>query len=100
MAGARDLFDVAGADGTVIHPGDPAWTQAYVADVEHLFRILGATGAPIVAVKPTCYGQNTLPDAEGQASERLDPVRVAGRRPPPGGPRRVPSGSDCSTSTR
>ena len=28
MAGARDLYDVAGPDGTVIHPGDPVWTRA------------------------------------------------------------------------
>jgi lysophospholipase L1-like esterase len=76
MAGARDLFDVAGADGTVVHPGDPAWTERYTADVRELFRILAATGAPVVAVKPTCYGPNTLPDGEAQESERLDPVRV------------------------
>jgi lysophospholipase L1-like esterase len=76
MAGARDLFDVAGPDGSVIHPGDPVWTGRYTADVTHLFRVLGSTGAPVVAVKPTCYGQNTLPDGEVQASERLDPARV------------------------
>jgi lysophospholipase L1-like esterase len=76
MAGARDLFDVAGPDGTVIHPGDPAWTERYTADVRELFRILGSSGAPVVAVKPTCYGANTLPGGEAQASERLDPARV------------------------
>jgi lysophospholipase L1-like esterase len=76
MAGARDLFDVPGPDGTVVHPGDRSWTAGYTTDVEHLFAILGATGAPIVAVKPTCYGRNTLPGGEAQASERLDPVRV------------------------
>jgi lysophospholipase L1-like esterase len=76
MAGARDLFDVAGPDGTVIHPGDPVWNTRYTADVVELFRILRSSGAPVVAVKPTCYGENTLPDAEAQASERLDPVRV------------------------
>jgi lysophospholipase L1-like esterase len=76
MAGARDLFDVAGQNGVIIHPGDAAWTDAYTADVRSLFRILGATGAPIVAVKPTCYGEDTLPGGEPQEPERLDPVRV------------------------
>lgn len=77
MAGARDLFDVADPDGTVLHPGDPGWTEHYVADVRELFRILGATGAPIVAVKPTCFGANTLPDAEVVEQDvRLDPARV------------------------
>lgn len=76
MAGARDLFDVAAAGGVVLHPGDPAWKTRYTLDVRELFRILRLTGAPVVAVKPTCYGENTLPGGEAQASERLDPVRV------------------------
>jgi lysophospholipase L1-like esterase len=77
MAGDRDLYDVAGPDGTVIHPGEPAWSAPYIADVEHLFRILRAGGAPLVAVRPPpCYGADTLPDGEDQASERLDPVRA------------------------
>jgi lysophospholipase L1-like esterase len=76
MAGARDLFDVAAAGGVVLHPGDPAWNTRYTADVRGLFRILRLTGAPVVAVKPTCYGENTLPGGEAQASERLDPARV------------------------
>jgi hypothetical protein len=60
----------------VLHPGDPAWNTRYTADVGELFRILRLTGAPGVAVRPTCYGENTLPGGEAQASERLDPVRV------------------------
>lgn len=76
MAGARDLFDVAGPNGIVIHPGDAAWKKLYGADLHELFRILRSGGAPVVAVKPTCYGQNTLPGGEGQASERLDVARV------------------------
>ena len=76
MAGARDLYDVAGPDGTVIHPGDPVWTARYTADVVELFRILRSSGAPVVAVKPTCYGVNTLPGDEPPVSERLDPARV------------------------
>jgi lysophospholipase L1-like esterase len=77
MAGARDLFDVAGPDGIVIHPGDAAWKVLYGADLRHLFGILRARGTPLVAIKPTCYGADTLPDAEPQASERLDAARVA-----------------------
>ena len=76
MAGARDLFDVAAPGGVVLHPGDPAWNTRYTADVRELFRILRLTGAPVVAVKPTCYGEDTLPGGEPQASERLDPARV------------------------
>ena len=41
-----------------------------------LFRILGTTGAPIVGVKPTCFGPDTLPGGEPQAPENLDPARV------------------------
>ena len=76
MAGARDLYDVAAPDGGVIHPGDPVWTAQYTADVRELFRILGTTGAPIVGVKPTCFGPDTLPGGEPQAPENLDPARV------------------------
>jgi hypothetical protein len=76
MAGARDLYDVAAPDGGVIHPGDPVWTTQYTADVRELFRILGTTGAPIVGVKPTCFGPDTLPGGEPQAPENLDLARV------------------------
>jgi lysophospholipase L1-like esterase len=76
MAGARDVYDVEAPGGGVIHPGDPTWTAQYTGDVRELFRILGATGAPIVGVKPTCYGPDTLPDGEPQAPENLDPARV------------------------
>ena len=77
MAGARDLYDVAGFGGSVIHPGDPVWTAAYTADVTKLFAILQATGAPVVAVKPPgCFGPDTLPGGAPQDPERLDPARV------------------------
>ena len=76
MAGARDLYDVAGPDGSILHPGDPSWTAGYTRDVRELFRILGSTGAPIVAVKPPCFGPNTLPDGEPQVPEKLDPARA------------------------
>jgi lysophospholipase L1-like esterase len=76
MAGARDVYDVAGPDGTVIHPGEPVWMARYTADVRELFRIAGSTGAPIVAVKPTCFGPNTLPDGEPTVPEKLDPGRA------------------------
>ncbi len=76
MAGARDLFDVVRPGGALIRPGDSTWTDAYVADLQHLFRVLGATGAPLVVVKPTCYGVNTIPGGDPQEPERLDPARV------------------------
>ena len=77
MAGARDLYDVAGFGGSVIHPGDPVWTTTYTADLRRLFGILTAGGAPLVAVKPpACYGQDTLPGGEPQDPVRLDPARV------------------------
>ncbi len=76
MAGARDVYDVAAPDGGVIHPGDPVWTAQYTADVRELFRILGSTGAPIVGVKPACFGPDTLPGGAPQAPENLDPTRV------------------------
>jgi lysophospholipase L1-like esterase len=77
MAGGRDLFDVVGPDGTVLHPGDRAWVERYTADVRELFRIARLTGAPVVAVKPTCYGRNNLPDAEViDGDVRLEPARA------------------------
>ena len=78
MAGDRDLYDVAGPDGAIVHPGDPAWSAAYTADVEHRFRFLRAGGAPLVAVTPPpCFGDNTLaPPDEAPVRERLAPVRV------------------------
>lgn len=76
MAGARDVFDVAGTDGTAIHPGDAGWTSAYRADVAQLFEILHATGAPVVAVEPPCFGENTMPGGDPEPRERLDPVKV------------------------
>jgi hypothetical protein len=78
MAGDRDLYDVAGPDGTVVHPGEPTWTASYTADVEGLFRILGAGGTPVVAVKPPpCYGTSALTDADAGVQALLDPARAA-----------------------
>jgi len=75
MAGARDVYDVAEPDGSVLRAGDPSWLARYTADVRELFRIVGSTGAPIVAVKPVCFGPNTLPDAGPSEPEKLDPAR-------------------------
>jgi lysophospholipase L1-like esterase len=75
MAGARDVYDVAEPDGTVLRPGEPTWAARYRADVRELFRIVGSTGAPIVAVKPVCFGPNTLPDGGPSEPEKLDPAR-------------------------
>jgi lysophospholipase L1-like esterase len=77
MAGAWDIFDVAGPDGTILSPGQPAWTAAYDRDVAQLFDILRATGAPVVAIDPSCYGHNELPGTDPQAPERLDATRVS-----------------------
>ncbi len=64
-------------DGAILHPGDAAWTEHYTADLHELFRILGSTGAPIVAVKPSCFGRNTLPDGEVVPNDpRLEQWRV------------------------
>ena len=71
------MYDVAEPDGTILHPGDAAWTAHYTADLHEMFRILGSTGAPIVAVKPSCFGRNTLPDGEVVPNDpRLEPARV------------------------
>jgi lysophospholipase L1-like esterase len=79
MAGGQDVYDVAGPDGSVIHPGDPVWTARYTADVRQMFTILHATGAPVIAaVPPSCYGQNTLDPADSPSTaERFDPKRLA-----------------------
>ena len=77
MAGAWDLFDVATPVGTVLSPGQPAWTAAYDRDVALLFDTLRSTGAPVVAVDPSCYGHNELPGTDPQSPERLDATRVA-----------------------
>jgi peptidoglycan/LPS O-acetylase OafA/YrhL/lysophospholipase L1-like esterase len=76
MAGAWDVFDVVQPDGSILHPGDPAWTAMYTQDVRQLFRALAAKGAAVVAVKPPCWGESTLVGTDQQIAERMDPVRV------------------------
>jgi len=76
MAGAWDVYDVEGENGATISPGDPQWTQGYQRDVSVLFDVLGATGAPVVAIEPPCFGRNELAGAGPDVSERLDPKRV------------------------
>ena len=75
MAGAWDIFDVATDTGT-IGPGDSAWIAGYERDVGLLFDVLHSTGAPVVALEPTCFGHNELPGTDPEAPERLDPRRV------------------------
>ena len=75
-AGAWDIFDVQLADGRVVGPGDPTWTQDYEADVVNLFDILHAGGAPVIGVIPSCYGENTYPGGDGPPAERRDPARI------------------------
>jgi lysophospholipase L1-like esterase len=76
QAGAWDLFDVAGPDGAVIHPGDPNWTTGYTRDVELLFDTVTAKGAAIVAVRPPCYGANEVVGGSATPPIRLDAARI------------------------
>ncbi len=76
MAGAWDVFDVVQPDGSILHPGDPAWVTMYSNDVRQLLRALGASGAPVVAIKPPCWGESTLVGTDAQIAERMDPARV------------------------
>jgi peptidoglycan/LPS O-acetylase OafA/YrhL/lysophospholipase L1-like esterase len=75
-AGAWDVFDVVQPDGSILHPGDPAWVTRYSDDVRQLFRTLDANGAAVVAVKPPCWGESTLVGTDQQIAERMDPARV------------------------
>ena len=77
LAGAWDVFDVADPDGTVERPGDTAWTAAYERDLGVLLDTLGITGAPIIAVKPPCWGESELAGTDPERPERLDATRVA-----------------------
>ena len=76
QAGAWDLFDVAGPDGTVIRPGDPNWTTGYTRDVQLLFDTVAAKGAAIVAVRPPCYGTNEVVGGGTTPAIRLDAARI------------------------
>jgi lysophospholipase L1-like esterase len=75
-AGAWDIYDVELADGRVVGPGDPTWSQDYEADVVNLFDILHAGGAPVIGVIPSCYGENTYPGGDGPPAERRDIGRI------------------------
>jgi hypothetical protein len=75
-AGAWDLYDVVLDDGRVVAPGDATWAVGYEQDVVKMFEDLQSTGAPVVAVVPPCYGENTNPGAEAPPPERQDPARI------------------------
>ncbi len=77
MAGAWDVFDVLGPDGQVLHPGDPAWQSLYVRDLTTLLNELTSKGAAVVAIKPACFGSDSVDGSEPQRSERLDPARLS-----------------------
>ena len=77
QAGAWDLYDVMGPDGTPIRPGEPEWISAYRKDVGVLFDTLGASGATVVAIRPPCYGESQVVGAERGPPERLDAKRIA-----------------------
>jgi peptidoglycan/LPS O-acetylase OafA/YrhL/lysophospholipase L1-like esterase len=76
QAGAWDVYDVLTSDGGRLSPGNPAWMKAYTRDVTHLFKILAANGAPIVAITPTCYGGVLFSSGGNVPPERLDAARV------------------------
>jgi len=75
-AGAWDLYDAELDDGRVVSPGDPTWAAAYEQDVVQMFDDLQATGATVVALVPSCYGENTNPGAEAPPPEREDGGRI------------------------
>jgi peptidoglycan/LPS O-acetylase OafA/YrhL len=77
MAGAWDVFDVVMPDGSVLHPGQPAWRAMYLQDVGQLLDTLGSTGAAVVAVKPPCWGESQVIGAGSTTPERMDPAIVA-----------------------
>jgi lysophospholipase L1-like esterase len=76
-AGAWDLYDVQLDDGRVVAPGaDPVWATGYEHDVVQMFDDLQASGAPVIALVPSCYGDNTVTGAEAAPSERRDANRI------------------------
>ncbi len=80
QAGAWDVYDVVGPDSAPIVPGDPTWMHKYTRNVGDLFGVLGARGAPVLAISPPCYG-GVLATAGGNVPpERLDPRRVTAVR--------------------
>jgi peptidoglycan/LPS O-acetylase OafA/YrhL len=77
MAGAWDVFDAVMPDGSVAHAGNPEFDATYVRDIGDLLDTLSATGAPIVVIKPPCYGESHLVGTDPQIPERRDAVRLA-----------------------
>jgi len=77
MAGAWDVFDAVMPDGSVAHAGSKEFDATYVRDIGALVDTLSATGAPVVVVKPPCYGKSQLVGTDPQISERRDAVRLA-----------------------
>jgi peptidoglycan/LPS O-acetylase OafA/YrhL/lysophospholipase L1-like esterase len=75
-AGAWDIYSVLLDDGRVVAAGDPAFDDPYEADIVNLFDILHSTGAPVVALIPSCFGDNTNPGAEPPPVERQDVGRI------------------------
>jgi len=77
MAGAWDVFDAVMPDGSVAHAGNTEFDATYVHDIGDLLDTLSATGAPIVVIKPPCYGESHLVGTDPQIPERRDAVRLA-----------------------
>ena len=76
MAGAWDVFDAVMPDGTVAHAGSAQFDATYQRDIGTLVDTLRATGAPVVVVKPPCYGESQLVGTDPQIPERRDTVRL------------------------
>ena len=77
MAGAWDVFDAVMPDGSVAHAGNTEFDATYQRDVGDLLDTLSATGAPVVVVKPPCYGESHLVGTDPQIPERRDVARLA-----------------------
>jgi lysophospholipase L1-like esterase len=76
MAGAWDVFDAVMPDGSVAHAGNAQFDATYQRDVGTLLDTLSATGAPVVVVKPPCYGESHLVGTDPQIPERRDTTRL------------------------
>ncbi len=76
MAGAWDVFDAVMPDGSVAHAGNPVFDATYQRDIGTLLDTLSATGAPVVVVKPPCYGESHLVGTDPQIPERRDTTRL------------------------
>ncbi len=77
MAGAWDVFDAVMPDGSIAHAGNREFDATYMHDIGALLDTLSATGAPVVVIKPPCYGESQLAGTDAQIPERRDPVRLA-----------------------